>query len=249
MSKELTKTVIIYIFLVLIITMLVLMIVLDFDLGFLKLSSIQTLLGKHDEILTEENKLKTKKTEYENTLKKVDESKSSYDTEKAKYEAISDETINVIKEATTEEYYDIEYMWITLGNYAKSNNLSIIMSEPGGNFTEASANKDGSQSNEKTTSSTESTTSGNATASSTTTSSTTSTDASKTATQDTSSTSSSNTMFKIQVTGSYLDVSDFIFEVENDKTLRFKLDNISMDYVSGNTIKASFNVKNLVINK
>ena len=215
MSKELTKTVIIYIFLVLIITMLVLMIVLDFDLGFLKLSSIQTLLGKHDEILTEENKLKTKKTEYENTLKKVDESKSSYDTEKAKYEAISDETINVIKEATTEEYYDIEYMWITLGNYAKSNNLSIIMSEPGGNFTEASANKDGSQSNEKTT----------------------------------SSTSSSNTMFKIQVTGSYLDVSDFIFEVENDKTLRFKLDNISMDYVSGNTIKASFNVKNLVINK
>ena len=54
---------------------------------------------------------------------------------------------------------------------------------------------------------------------------------------------------KIQVKGSYMDISDFIFEVENDKALRFKLDNISIEYVSGTTIKANFDVKNLIIKK
>ncbi|MEG0872568.1 MAG: hypothetical protein RSG48_01190, partial [Clostridia bacterium] len=61
--------------------------------------------------------------------------------------------------------------------------------------------------------------------------------------------SNADTVFKIQVSGSYIDVSDFIFEVENDKDLRFKLDNISIEYVSGNKIKANFDVKNLSIKK
>lgn len=38
-------------------------------------------------------------------------------------------------------------------------------------------------------------------------------------------------------------MSDFVFEVENDKELRFKLDNMEVTYVSGTTIKAKFNVK------
>ena len=56
-------------------------------------------------------------------------------------------------------------------------------------------------------------------------------------------------VLKIQVTGSYINVSDFIFEVENDKDLKFKLDNISIEYVSGRTIKATFDVKNTIILK
>ena len=36
-------------------------------------------------------------------------------------------------------------------------------------------------------------------------------------------------VLQIQVTGSYLDLSDFIFEVENDDELNFKLDNILME--------------------
>lgn len=236
MSSELKKTIIISVCLVIVITLLVLSLIMDIDLKVIKLNSISTLLKKHEEIIDEEEKLKVKHSEYEVALSKVEASKTSYESEKAKYEAISDETINIIKEATTEEYYDIEYMWITLGNYAKSNNLTIIMAEPGGSFEETAANKDGSQNKDVTTSSDGKTT-------------TTTGDMAVQQSANTSNTTSSNTIFKIQVIGSYLDVSDFIFEVENDKSLRFKLDNISMDYVSGNTVKASFNVKNLVINK
>ena len=46
-----------------------------------------------------------------------------------------------------------------------------------------------------------------------------------------------------------MNTSDFIFEVENDTSLRFKLDNISMDYVQGTTIKTTFDVKNITVNK
>lgn len=241
MSSEFKKIIIISTCLVVVITLLVITLVMDIDLKVINLTSINSLLAKHDEILKEEEKLKNKQTEYDTAVKKVETSKTSFDTEKAKYEAISDETINIIKEATTEENYDIEYMWITLGNYAKSNNLTIVMAEPGGDFSNTSANKDGSESTDTTTSNTDQTTTGN----------TNNTTTTNTVQQNTANSynPSSGTVFKIQVTGSYLDVSDFIFEVENDKSLRFKLDNISMDYVSGNTIKASFNVKNLVINK
>ena len=44
-------------------------------------------------------------------------------------------------------------------------------------------------------------------------------------------------------------MSDFVFEVENDKELRFKLDNMEVTYVSGTTIKAKFNVKNVIMIK
>ena len=37
--------------------------------------------------------------------------------------------------------------------------------------------------------------------------------------------------------------------IENDTELRFKLDNISMEYVSGTTIKTTFDVKNMIIKK
>ena len=46
-----------------------------------------------------------------------------------------------------------------------------------------------------------------------------------------------------------MNVSDFVFAVENDNELKFKLDNISMEYLSGTSIKATFDVKNMIIKK
>ena len=40
-----------------------------------------------------------------------------------------------------------------------------------------------------------------------------------------------------------MNISDFIFEVENDTSLRFKLDNISMDYVEGTTVCKKYSYK------
>ncbi len=262
MTEDVKKLIIVSSVLVVLIALTVTLLLVNVNLKLINLGSIKELIAKHGEAIQAEENLKKKETEYKNAVSKVNSSKSSFDTAKAKYEAISDETINVIKEATTEENYNIEYMWIRLGNYAKKNNLTIVMAEPGGSFTDSSsASKDSTNKSTKTTTTTTTTTKNDDT------SSTNNSSSNSSSTKDTSTSNSTtsddissinqtakdandkNTLFKIQVSGSYLNVSDFVFEVENDKALRFKLDNISMDYVSGTTIKATFNVKNLVINK
>ena len=266
MTEDLKRILIISTILTFIIVIIIISALLGINLKIVRFNSIKEIMAKHTEVIEAEAKLKQKENEYNDTVSKINSSKTNFDTQKAKYEAISDETINIIKEATTKEDYNIEYMWIRLGNYAKKNNLSIIMAEPGGTFTETTENSDNKNSSTKTKTTTTTTTNTNTNTNTASTNATNTTDqkaanntANNTANtnsattadanQTTETSTTSNTLFKIQVSGSYLNVSDFVFEVENDKALRFKLDNISMDYVSGTTIKATFNVKNLVINK
>ena len=192
--------------------------ILVVDIPLLGVSSIETVIAKHDEIIAKEAELLTQQTAYSNLVNNLENVKASYSKEKNKYEAISEETINIIKESNIVENYSIEYMWIKLGNYAKRNNLSIVMVEPGNTSTTSTTTQ----------TSNESVVEGGNT--------------------NTVSTKSSNVL-QIEVTGSYIDLSDFIFEVENDSELKFKLDNISMVYVSGTTIKTTFDVKNIVINR
>ena len=56
-------------------------------------------------------------------------------------------------------------------------------------------------------------------------------------------------IFEIRVKGTYLNVASFIYDVENDSELKFKLDNIKMEYLSGNMIQAEFNVRDITIVK
>lgn len=196
----------------------ILVCILVIDMPMIGISSVKTIISKHEEINSKEAQLLTEQNAYSSILSSVETAKSNYEKEKTKYDSISEETINIIKEFNTEETYSLEYMWIKLGNYAKKNNLSIVMIEPG---------------NSNTTSTTPENTESVVDNSNTT---------------PKKSTSSSNVL-QIQVTGSYIDLSDFIFEVENDSELKFKLDNISMEYVSGTTIKTTFDVKNIIINK
>lgn len=236
----------------------VLFCMLDVNLGFISTSSIEGIIAKREQLLNLEGKLESTESTYTNTKNKVETSKKAFTTAKNKYEAISDETIDLIKEATTEENYDIEYMWIKLGNYASVNNLKILLVEPGGTVTETttgdSTKTDTSNSN---TTNTNSSTSNNNTSTQAT-STTASTDASKaantattasTANNTTKSKTTDDTLLTVTLEGSYLNMSDFVFEVENDKELRFKLDNMEVTYVSGTTIKAKFNVKNVIMIK
>lgn len=195
-------------------TLIVLLLV---DIPYVNSYSIKTILSKHDEIIEKEAELVNEKGAYENLNKTLETTKASYNKEKSKYEAISDETINIIKDANTEENYSIEYMWIKLGNYARKHNLSLVMVEPGNN-----AGGENTQT----------------------------ADQSVVANNNTKNTTTSQAgVLKIQITGSYIDLSDFVFEVENDDELKFKLDNIAMECVSGTTIKTTFDVKNMLINK
>lgn len=44
-------------------------------------------------------------------------------------------------------------------------------------------------------------------------------------------------------------MADFVFEVENDKSLRFRLDNIKMKSAGGTEVLASFKVKDFTVLK
>lgn len=233
--------------------LIVLLMLLGANLIIVKIPSISSLVGEYGLVKKSEKDLSAAQGTYYTTVSNLEKAESDYNKQKNKYNSISDETINVIKEATTEESYNLEYMWIKLGNYAKKNNLEIVMVEPGGKqITNTNNNSSNSGSSTDNTDNTDNTDSNSTTTTTTTTSSSTtnnSTNSSTNTSSDTSASTSSSSALKIEVKGSYMNISDFIFEVENDTSLRFKLDNISMDYVKETTIKASFNVKNIVINK
>lgn len=198
------------------IALVILMVNNDLDLYLFKIYSTSSLDAKKEELEKEQTNLDLKRTEHKTALKNLESAKSDFSKQKEKYEAISDATIASLKEATRGEEYNLEYMWIQLGNYAKANNLKISLYEK-----------------EETTSSDD-----------------------KTKTESNTSASSSKESedsiletLKIQVVGTYLNVSEFIFNIENDNTLRFKLDNIRMEYSEKNDIKAIFDIKGLSLNK
>lgn len=186
----------------------------DLDLGIFKIVSQKTLMSQFSSIKDLDTKLVSVKTNYDVSIKSVETAKTEYKKQKDQYDAITDETISIIKEATTDEKYNVEYMWIKIGNYAKANNLTLSLVEPGGSVQSATS---GSQ----------------------TSSTTTQTGASAT------STTSSGSDFIISVKGNYTNVSGFIFDLENDTELRFKLDRLKMEYAGSNQITTSFAVKNL----
>lgn len=217
--------------------LLLVFMLLGVNLGAFRIPSVSYILDEYNLAKKSEKELTSTQDIYYSTVNNLEKSQTEYNRQKNKYNSISDETIDVIKEATTEETYNLEYMWIKLGNYAKKNNLEIVMVEPGGQISSQSEDNNSSTTANNTSNTTTTTTANNTTTTST------------AGNQTSNTTSSDSSVLRIQVTGSYMNTSDFIFEVENDTALRFKLDNISMDYVEGNTIKTSFNVKNIVINK
>lgn len=166
----------------------------------IRVLSLKDITSKKQEVKLAKTNLDLEKTKYDVLESKLNTEKQEFNTEKNKYEAISDETVNIINNLNTKEKYSIEYIWIKLGNYAKLNNLSIVVAEPGNTLNSEEKAQD-------------------------------------------------NSIFKIQVSGSYTSVASFIYNIENDDELKFRLDNIKMEYVSGVNIRATFDVKDIVIVK
>lgn len=233
----------------------VLFTLVDLDLIVLDFSSVNGVIAKREELLILEDSLKKSEEKYEQAKSNLVVAKKNYESAKSKYEAISDQTIELIKEATTEENYDIEYMWIKLGNYASVNNLSIVMLEPGATQTTVTQVSTKDQETEKTTiekvedKAMETTSTGKTMSTVNDTLSQTDDSKNDSTTNVTTKSNTPDTLLTVTIQGSYLNMSDFIFEVENDKELRFKLDNIEITYVSGTTIKAKFDVKNVIVLK
>lgn len=265
MFEEYKRTIIISVIDVIIILLIALLALADINIGPIHLSSIKSIMAQDKKVKAAEAELDTAKTLYEAAVTGLESQKAKFEKEKGQYDAISDDTVNIIKEATAKENYSIEYMWIKLGNYAIKNNLSIVLVEPGGASDASSATTtDVAESGETT--STPVSSSSQATTNQATTNQTTTNQATDSMTQssasdtvqsanksddatdtDTSDANGDKTL-KINISGTYMNVSDFIFEVENDSELKFKLDNISMQ-PTGDGVSATFDVKNMIIVK
>lgn len=265
MFEEYKRTIIISVIDVIIILLIALLALADINIGPIHLSSIKSIMAQDKKVKAAEAELDTAKTLYEAAVTGLESQKAKFEKEKGQYDAISDDTVNIIKEATAKENYSIEYMWIKLGNYAIKNNLSIVLVEPGGaSDTSSATTTDSTESGETTStpvSSSSQATTNQATTNQTTTNQATdstgqssasdtvqSANKSDDATDTDTSDANGDKTLKINISGTYMNVSDFIFEVENDSELKFKLDNISMQ-PTGDGVSATFDVKNMIIVK
>ncbi|MEG1705556.1 MAG: hypothetical protein RR290_03155 [Clostridia bacterium] len=223
---------------IVIISLVVSIFFIDFDLGIFKIVSCNTLFSKYNTLKDMDSKLLSTKLRYTTAQQSVNTSIDEYTKQKNQYNAITDETIAIIKEATVDEKYNIEYMWIKLGNYATSNNLTLTIVEPGGKLEQAPPDTNTETKQVTNTETTQSNQTDSKEKSST----------DLTINNNLNNSSSANEL-TIKVDGNYTNVSQFIFELENDKELRFKLDKIKMEYAGSNKITASFVVKKLVFKK
>ncbi len=225
---RLRKGIIIEISLIIIfVALAILMYNYEVDLVLFKVYNTKTLKDCEINLEKKQSQLANTRANYKMALSSLESAKNEFNNEKALYESISEETIAIINEATQGEEYNIEYMWIQLGNYAKENNLDIVLYEPGAATADQAAQSSTTQTQANT-----STTS-------------TSTQVDKMQT-DLSGRGVENMRIKVQ--GTYINVSEFIYDVENDSELRFNLDNIRMEYMANNEIAAIFEVKGLILN-
>lgn len=134
--------------------------------------------------------LSTSLNGYDTQINNLEREKLNFNQTKAEYDNVSQQDIDRILEAYKKYNYDLEWLWIVLGNYAKTNNLDIEINEPENEAQETDVL-------------------GN---------------------------------LGLTVRGRYLDVVDFVFDIENDKELLFKLDNMNMTYGSDNKIIATFDI-------
>ncbi len=103
----------------------------DLDLIFFKIYTTKSLEDKKIELEQKMSELETTRVSHRNALKSLESVKSSYSEEKTKYDAISEDVLRTINDATIGEEYNLEYIWISLGNYARQNNLKMLLYEPG----------------------------------------------------------------------------------------------------------------------
>lgn len=164
------------------------------SIGDFKALSIEDIKAKDVELKAATAELDVAKIQFDVANNKLEDAKKAYNSAKDAYNNVSEEKINLIKEATKEEHYYIDWLWIVLGEYADSNNLALNVIDP----------RQGSETSTKGT-------------------------------------------IKIKLVGRYSDIADFVFEVENDNDLKFKLDNMLMEYSSDNKISATFDVLSMEV--
>ena len=219
MMKEYKKIIIMAAVLLIMIVAIVVALTTDVDFGLFKNLSIASISHKKVSVETLAQNEVVEKIEHEQAIDVLESAKNKYETSRQKFENIDKSTIDMVQEATKDEKYFIEYLWIVLGSYANDNGLLINIITPGST---AGIDEQETQDGDK---------------------------GESTESKPTLDVSVAGDAIKIIVRGRYANVADFVYEVENDKELKFKLDNIKMTYASNNEIEATFNVLSLKVKK
>ena len=238
MIKEYKKILIMSVVLLILVICIVVVFTTDVSMAGIKSGSIFTISeGKNNlnSLLEKESEVKA---EHQSALDSLEQAKNTYETEKKKFDNIDQATVDLVKEATKDEKYFIEYLWITLGNYATDNNLIIDVITPGSTLSSTGETLNGSGSDAGT---------GNALGGGINFGGSDTGAGTNRPTTDTSSVA--NDSIRIIVKGRYANVADFVYDVENDKELKFRLDNMKMVYKSNNQIEATFNILSLQVKK
>lgn len=222
--KKYTKIITLSVVLLALIALITLSMIFDVDLLLFKNLSVAGIQQK--KLAVEELMQKQILEEANNSIAKseLQASKNSFDVAKSDYENIDEATIQSVQEATKEVKYFIEYLWIVLGNYATTNNVAINIITPGTEIVENTTDDEDDKNNNDT-------------------------KKEQDETLNTNTTTPLTSGVKVTIQGRYAQVADFVFDVENDKSLRFKLDNIKMTYSGNNEIQATFDVLSLSVLK
>ena len=256
MNKNVIKIIGLLVGLIVIVAAILFVAIKGIDMGVVNAISLSGIGEKRNSVEAAKSELAIAESQYNVNTRSLETAKKEFANQKEAYELISDETIAAIKEATKEEEYLIEYLWITLGNYATAHNLALAIIEPGGTVNQSATTTTtddttvstgtGVVGDEEGVTSTE-----NAATTGSPTSGTEKNEDDETIEEEsvTSGISSAEGALTVQVKGSYMDLADFVFEVENDKSLRFRLDNIKMRSAGGTQVITSFNVKDFTVLK
>lgn len=168
-------------------------VIIGFEIDKIEILSYRGIQAKNlqlDETIQESSKLAEK--DYRQAVNTVNESSKKLEQVKKEYEdmtSISSE--GDIQSAAQMERYEVETLWVKLGNYATSEGAIVRIDILQGN-TSGSYN------------------------------------------------------LKFTVTGSYISITDFISDIENDSTLGFKIEEFKM-VPSGNDLQATFTCKEIAI--
>ncbi|MBR6688524.1 MAG: hypothetical protein IKL68_00715 [Clostridia bacterium] len=220
--KEYKKILIMLVVLLILVISIVVVVTTDISLGNIKSAAIFTISEGKSSLNGLIEKEATIRAEHQSALDTLERTKNSYAVEKERFDKIDQATIDLVKEATKDEKYFIEYLWITLGNYAEDNKLAIDVITPGSTSASTGETLNGSLGNQN---------------------------QDQTSQDSNIDTAIGNNAIRIIVKGRYANVADFVYDVENDKELKFRLDNMKMVYKSNNQIEATFNILSLQVKK
>ncbi len=169
-----------------------------FDIGEFKVlgvSEIQTLNDQVDMKIEEATDLT--QVEFNTENDKLNTALEEVATQREKYERVlAQSSTEDIREALTKEKYEVEKLWISIGNYADEHNVKVNL-------------------------------------------------------QITNSSSGIAEVkdLRFTVNGSYVGITDFIYDLEDDPELEFKIENFNMvPDVEKSNLKSTFTVKDINVN-